>query len=336
MAFGDSSGEDNRALAQTFTAVHSGRLTSVEAQIQDQGNTGSLVMEVRPVDASETNGFPDEILASASVPASDMPGDGITTVRGRFGPGAEVVAGQKYALILRSSGDLFSGFVGPASACPGDSYRSNKGVYFAPVDWDLTFSAFVDPAPVAANDTYSTVRDEPLRVPAPGLLANDSDPDADAITAAEVTDPSHGDAYVRADGSFAYFPDEGYVGTDSFSYRARDAQAGADSATVEIAVRDATGPAVTPRSPRPGSTTRDTTPAIKATVTDDVTDLQEADVDLYLNGSPIPAERWGYDAATDLLAYNAPRLPRGKKTVKVEATDAAGNATTGTWSFKIR
>ena len=43
-----------------------------------------------------------------------------------------------------------------------------------------------------------------LRVAAPGVLGNDTDPDSDALTAVEVTDPAHGEVFMRADGSFAY------------------------------------------------------------------------------------------------------------------------------------
>ena len=49
----------------------------------------------------------------------------------------------------------------------------------------ITVSA-VNDAPTAAADAYSTGEDTALTVEASGVLANDSDPDGDALTAALV------------------------------------------------------------------------------------------------------------------------------------------------------
>jgi hypothetical protein len=86
-------------LAQTFTAGNTGRLTTAEMQIVDGVGVGDLVVEIRAVDAS---GVPtDVVLASASIAASEIAngkGD-----EASFDPGAEVVAGQQYALVLSTS-----------------------------------------------------------------------------------------------------------------------------------------------------------------------------------------------------------------------------------------
>ena len=50
----------------------------------------------------------------------------------------------------------------------------------------ITVSA-VNDAPVAVNDSYSTTEDTPLTIAAPGVLANDTDVDGDALTAVLVT-----------------------------------------------------------------------------------------------------------------------------------------------------
>ena len=46
--------------------------------------------------------------------------------------------------------------------------------------------------PVATADTYATNEDTPLTVSAPGVLANDTDVDGDALSAVLVTGPTHG------------------------------------------------------------------------------------------------------------------------------------------------
>ena len=46
--------------------------------------------------------------------------------------------------------------------------------------------------PTATADTYATNEDTPLTVSAPGVLANDTDVDGDALSAVLVTGPAHG------------------------------------------------------------------------------------------------------------------------------------------------
>ncbi len=73
-------------------------------------------------------------------------------------------------------------------------------------------------APVAANDTYAAFSGQTLNVAAPGVLANDSDPDGDTLSAERVSGPYHGSITLISDGSFTYTPAAGYAGADSFTY----------------------------------------------------------------------------------------------------------------------
>ena len=50
----------------------------------------------------------------------------------------------------------------------------------------------VNDPPVAQDDAYTTAEDTPLIVGAPGVLANDSDVDGDALSAVLVNGPAHG------------------------------------------------------------------------------------------------------------------------------------------------
>jgi Mg-chelatase subunit ChlD len=82
-----------------------------------------------------------------------------------------------------------------------------------------------DQAPVAVADTYATDSVTPLNIPAPGVLANDTDPDAgDTLAATLASTTTHGTLVFQPDGSFSYVAGAGYVGTDSFSYKAVDSQ----------------------------------------------------------------------------------------------------------------
>jgi hypothetical protein len=97
--------------------------------------------------------------------------------------------------------------------------------------------------PTALNDAYSLPQDEQLIVDAPGLLANDSDPEGDAISAEVVTDPQHGVLTLYTDGSFDYVPVAGFSGQDSFTYAAADALGPSAPATVTLTVDPPAGQA---------------------------------------------------------------------------------------------
>jgi hypothetical protein len=94
-----------------------------------------------------------------------------------------------------------------------------------------------DRAPVAAADAFVVPRNGTLNVPAgSGVLANDSDPDGDPLTAALVSGPSYGVAFLAPDGSLTYEPATGFVGVDSLSYRATDGVLWSDVTEVTITV----------------------------------------------------------------------------------------------------
>ena len=60
--------------------------------------------------------------------------------------------------------------------------------------------------PVAGNDSYTVAEDTVLTVNAPGVLANDTDPENAALTAQRLTNPEHGTLVFNTNGSFTYTP----------------------------------------------------------------------------------------------------------------------------------
>ncbi|WP_255198494.1 PQQ-binding-like beta-propeller repeat protein [Halorarius litoreus] len=91
--------------------------------------------------------------------------------------------------------------------------------------------------PVAVDDVYSVYDGEWLNVSAPGVLANDADPDGDAISTKYVGTPNNGSLAGFYDtGAFNYRADDGAVGTDTFGYTMEDADGNTDTATVSIEV----------------------------------------------------------------------------------------------------
>jgi VCBS repeat-containing protein len=91
---------------------------------------------------------------------------------------------------------------------------------------------------VARADSYTVDQGTTLTIPATsGVLANDSDPEAAALTAAIVSGPANGTLALAADGSLVYTPNPGFAGTDQFTYRAADGSPVPGTATVTISVR---------------------------------------------------------------------------------------------------
>lgn len=94
----------------------------------------------------------------------------------------------------------------------------------------------VNDAPVSVADAFTANQDKVLNVVALGVLINDSDVDPNPLTAVLGTAPVNGRVTLNADGSFSYTPNAGFVGTDSFTYRASDGLLLSAPATVTITV----------------------------------------------------------------------------------------------------
>src|SRR5205085_9681138 len=99
-------------------------------------------------------------------------------------------------------------------------------------------------APVAVNDAYTLAETVPFSVSAPGLLANDSDPDANPLNVILGSGPSHGTLVLNPDGAFVYTPDANYNGADSFTYQAFDGALTSAVATVNLTISAVNDPPV--------------------------------------------------------------------------------------------
>ncbi|MDI5934704.1 Ig-like domain-containing protein [Halomonas kalidii] len=91
----------------------------------------------------------------------------------------------------------------------------------------------VNTPPVANDDSASTLEGTAVQI---AVLANDSDPDGDPLTVGSITQPPNGSVTVNANGTITYTPNQGFVGSDSFTYRASDGQLLSDPATVTVTV----------------------------------------------------------------------------------------------------
>ncbi len=118
------------------------------------------------------------------------------------------------------------------------SYKANDTGRDSVTNATVTINvAAVNDAPVGVANSYVTPINVTLVVPAAtGVLANDTDPENDALTAAVVAQPVRGVLTFAADGSFSFVPTLGYIGADSFTYRANDGALNSAVTTVNLQI----------------------------------------------------------------------------------------------------
>jgi VCBS repeat-containing protein len=139
------------------------------------------------------------------------------------------------AVLLDPSGSLQYTPVANYNGTDTFTYEAFDGAAATTATVTITITA-VNDAPTAADDgPYSVAQDTPTTLN--GLLANDSDVEGSALTAAKASDPSHGSVTVFSDGSFLYAPELGFTGQDSFTYVANDGALDSAPATVTIDVQ---------------------------------------------------------------------------------------------------
>ncbi|HYG81138.1 MAG TPA: cadherin-like domain-containing protein [Pyrinomonadaceae bacterium] len=86
----------------------------------------------------------------------------------------------------------------------------------------------VDDAATVAEDSGPNAVD---------VLANDTDPDADALSVTAVTQGANGSVSITGGGTgVSYTPNPNFFGADSFTYTISDGNSGADTATVNVSV----------------------------------------------------------------------------------------------------
>jgi CSLREA domain-containing protein len=162
---------------------------------------------------------------------TDADGDALTAV---------LVTGPLHGSVMFNSDGSFTytptpGYTGSDSI----RYKANDGQLDSNV---ATVRLSVnDDAPVANNDSYTTPEDSSLTIQVPGVLANDTDVNGDALSAALVSGPAHGAVTLNSDGSFLYMPAADFSGSDAFTYRANDGSLSAQaSVTIFVTQKPAT------------------------------------------------------------------------------------------------
>ncbi len=206
----------------TFTASD-GELTSAPATVS--------------ISVTAVNDAPEALAQSATVAE-----DGSVGIR-LAGKDAEDDV-LTYALVSPPVHGSISGTAPDLVYTPNANYNGSDSFTFKVDDSQLTAAAAivtitvtpVNDAPVAVADSYTVNEGAILNIAAPGIVANDTDADGDAMTAILVSSTTNGTLTLNPNGSFSYTHNGSETTLDSFSYKVKDGGADSNITTVVISV----------------------------------------------------------------------------------------------------
>ena len=172
-----------------------------------------------PLERFVAENSPTAATAGAPVAASDAdPGDRAKLAYTLSGPDADLFTIDGAAGQIRvGSGTVLDYETPPRSYSVTVAAADPSG---ARDDITVTIEvADVNEAPLAREDTATAVEDTAVVI---AVLANDTDPDSDTLTAAVRDAPLHGRVTPQADKTLLYTPNSDFNGNDIFTYTATD------------------------------------------------------------------------------------------------------------------
>jgi VCBS repeat-containing protein len=193
--------------------------------------------------------------------------------------------------------------------------------------------ALATASPVAVNDFYHDLVNQPLDISTPGVLANDTSASGAAMSAGLFSGPAHGTVDLSADGSFHYVPNADYLGLDSFLYVANDGASDSMLAAVTIDVGQG-GP---PPEANDDSYSLDEDGTLDIASSDGVlaNDVAAAGESLAASVLTAPTNGTLTLAADGSLTYVPSANFNGTDSFTYNATDSAGDSAVATASITI-
>jgi hypothetical protein len=149
-----------------------------------------------------------------------------------------------YVVLVGPTNGTLSGVAPNLTYLGASNYFGRDSFTFSINDGSLTSAVAtvsitvlpVNQPPVANDDHYDLGGSVALDIPAPGVLANDSDPEGENLTAILVSGPLQGVLNLKPSGGFSYAPTNHFSGGDTFTYQVSDGQTNSGPATVSIVV----------------------------------------------------------------------------------------------------
>ena len=222
----------------TITAVYNGSTTHggstgtlAGGQTVSQAGTTTTITGDSPDPSTAGNAYTVSVMVAAVLPGAGTPAGTVTVNDG--------TGGSCLSLINLSGGSGSCQLTSTTSGAKTLTAIYNGSTNFAGSSGTAPHQ--VDPtnsAPVADDDgPYAMNEDDVLNVnQGTGVLAGDTDPDSDPLTAVNASNPASGSVTLNLNGSFTYTPDPNTNGTQTFTYQASDGSLLSNTATVTITV----------------------------------------------------------------------------------------------------
>ena len=172
---------------------------------------------------------------------SDPDGDALTVVAASLDPpaGGTVTIEGGSTLVIRAA----AGYVRPLTV--GYTLSDARGAQAAGVVSVAVVAAPKNRPPTTTADSAAVKRGHSVRIP---VLANDADPDGDALKLVKAGSPKKGKAK-RSGASIVYTANKSFVGTVTFTYTVRDARGATSKGKVTVTVTRTPKPAAPPSKP---------------------------------------------------------------------------------------
>jgi uncharacterized delta-60 repeat protein len=184
--------------------------------------------------------------------------DGKIVAAGQF-PTSDMYSTNDFALArFNPDGSLDTTFDGDGKVTTNSAFDRAMGVLVQPdgkivtAGWafdgstgDFALARYLgegDSAPVAVDDGPFPISEGGTATG--NVLLNDTDADGDPLTAERTSDPAHGNATLKPDGSFTYVHDGSETASDSFTYTANDGALDSNTGTVSITITGANDPPI--------------------------------------------------------------------------------------------
>jgi chitinase len=207
---------------------------------------------------------------------------------------------EGYRVFARRSDQVYNysqpDWEGSTATCTIDTLEDQTEYYFVVRAYDgslesadseeahLIAAPPANQPPVSIDDNFTVDEGGTLTIAAAGgVIANDSDPDGDTLSASLAGGVSHGSLAFSSDGSFTYIHDSTDTVADGFSYTLSDGQGNTDTGSVSITIQPVNDTTPPPTDPDPDNTTP---PASTDPDTDNDGTPDSADLDTDDDGMP--------------------------------------------------
>lgn len=189
--------------------------------------------------------------------------------------------------------------------------------------------------PAAIGESYTVAEDSVLTLAAPGLLANDADPETDSLQVARASWPTLGALVLGSNGAFQYTPPANFFGSDQFAYRVGDGALSSETVVVHLTITPVNDPPVAGRDSGPAIAGSAPRVIASASLLANDSDL-EGDWLIMIAAGPRSSAGARAELAGDGVRYTPALGYRGPDSFSYRVGDGHGGSATGVVTVDVQ